>query len=146
MKAFRTLLKIAERDLETLRRALGDPPPDAVGWTVAIPERFSATPLLLARCGITSSGATARYLEAGGRRYSHIVDPRTGRALTNPISATVVAPDATTSDALGTAICVMGEADGARMIEDYAGASARIVVRSPARDRVLSTRGFPEVR
>ncbi len=89
--------------------ALGDPPPDAVGWTVAIPERFSATPLLLARCGITSSGATARYLEAGGRRYSHIVDPRTGWGLTHRVLVTVQAPTATEADAWATAISVMGE-------------------------------------
>ena len=93
--------------------ALGDPPPDALGWAVAIPERFSATPLLLARCGITTSGATARYLEADGRRYSHIVDPRTGWGLTHRVLVTVQAPTATEADAWATAISVMGEPDWA---------------------------------
>jgi len=134
--------------------AVGEPPPGESGWRIGVwtgdeasGSASAAVPTItVARCGVSTSGDAEQFVEIAGVRYSHIVDPRTGRALTNPISATVVAPDATTSDALGTAVCVMGEADGARMIEDYAGASARIVVRSPAGDRVLSTRGFPEVR
>ena len=41
-------------------------------------------------------------------RYSHIVDPATGLGLTNRIQASMVAPNATTTDALATALCVMG--------------------------------------
>lgn len=134
--------------------AVGEAPPGENGWRIGVwtgdevsSGSSARVPTIeVSRCGVSTSGDAEQFVEIAGVRYSHIVDPRTGWALTNPISATVVAPDATTSDALGTAICVMGEADGARMIEDYAGASARIVVRSLAGDRVLSTRGFPEVR
>lgn len=142
--------------------AVGEPPPGELGWRIGVwtgdevsGNATDAVPTIsVARCGVSTSGDAEQFVEIAGVRYSHIVDPRTGWALTNPISATVVAPDATTSDALGTAVCVMGEAEGVRMIEDYAGAFARIVVRSPASSppasegcvRVVTTVGFPEVR
>ncbi|MBC7776911.1 MAG: FAD:protein FMN transferase [Phycisphaerae bacterium] len=97
--------------------ALGDAPPGETGWTIEIPASQSKevtsshllTSLRLANCGITTSGATFRYLEAGGKRYSHIVDPRTGWGMTHRVLVTVQAPDATTADAWATAISVLGE-------------------------------------
>lgn len=136
--------------------AVGEPPPGKGGWRIGVwtgdevsgGDSTDVPTIEVSRCGVSTSGDAEQFVEIAGVRHSHIVDPRTGRALTDPISATVVAADATTSDALGTAVCVMGAADGARMIEDYAGASARIVVRSPARspggDRAITTRGFPQ--
>ncbi len=142
--------------------AVGEPPPGERGWRIGVwtgdevssGSSASVPTIEVSRCGVSTSGDAEQFVEIAGVRYSHIVDPRTGWALTNPISATVVASDATTSDALGTAVCVMGEADGARMIEDYAGASVRIVVRSRTNspqasrcgERVVTTRGFPELR
>lgn len=89
--------------------AIGDAPPDAAGWTVDIPDTLHNAPLTLVRCGITTSGATYRYLEANGRRYSHIVDPRTGWGLTQRVLVTVHAPTATEADAWATAISVLGQ-------------------------------------
>lgn len=87
--------------------ALGDPPPNAPGWRI---EQLDSDMgyCYYSNCGITTSGAAYRYLEAGGRRYSHIVDPRTGWGLTHRVLVTVQAPDATTADAWATAISVLG--------------------------------------
>ncbi len=125
----------ADRCLEILRQnripraladaggdiALGDAPPSESGWAIEIPSNSVGVTrshpdtmkqtLRLSNCGITTSGATFRYLEANGKRYSHIVDPRTGWALTHPVLVTVQAPDATTADAWATAISVMGASD-----------------------------------
>ena len=49
-----------------------------------------------------------QWVEVGGRRYSHVVDPRTGLGVTNRWMATVWAPDGATSDALSTALVVAG--------------------------------------
>ncbi|MFN0174060.1 MAG: FAD:protein FMN transferase [Saprospiraceae bacterium] len=123
----------ADRCLKILRRngirraladaggdiALGDAPPGEAGWAIEVlsksigvnsnhPGTMKQT-LRLSNCGITTSGATFRYLEANSKRYSHIVDPRTGWALTHRVLVTVQAPDATTADAWATAISVMGE-------------------------------------
>ncbi len=55
----------------------------------------------------TSGGAT-QFLEHEGRRYSHILDPRTGWPATGVFTATVLAPTAAEADALSTAAFVLG--------------------------------------
>jgi thiamine biosynthesis lipoprotein len=90
--------------------ALGDAPPGAAGWRIEKPTLDPNVPetLFLTNCGITTSGATYKYLEVNGVRYSHIVDPKTGMGLTHRVLVTVQAPDATTADAWATAISVGG--------------------------------------
>ena len=111
--------------------ALGDPPPGSCGWRVAIapldPGGAAPPPLELAHAGVSTSGDAEQWLEVGGVRYSHILDPRTGRPLTRHMAVTVVAPDATTSDMLATAVAVLGEREGPRLADDY-GAAALMVV------------------
>ncbi|MGC8667091.1 MAG: FAD:protein FMN transferase [Chthonomonadales bacterium] len=102
--------------------ALGDPPPGEAGWRIAIPNaarKGSPPELVLHNCGISTSGDTEQYLEIGGKRYSHIVDPHTGMGLTDRIEVTVIAPNATTSDGLSTAISVIGEERGRSLARRY---------------------------
>ena len=90
--------------------ALGMAPPGEMGWKIEVPAPNGEKKLLyLQHCGITTSGATYRYLEFEGKRYSHIIDPRTGMGLTHHTLVTVIAPDATTADAWATAMSVLGE-------------------------------------
>ncbi|MFM7152984.1 MAG: FAD:protein FMN transferase [Bacteroidota bacterium] len=89
--------------------ALGDPPPGREGWQIEIPSANGKKLMLLKNCGITTSGATYRYLELDGKRYSHIIDPRTGQPLVHRTQVTVLAENATTADAWATAISVLGE-------------------------------------
>jgi FAD:protein FMN transferase len=58
-------------------------------------------------CFIASSGDLYQYLELGGRKYSHIIDPETGEALTNGAFVIVTAPSGAQADAYATAFCVM---------------------------------------
>ena len=85
---------------------LGDAPPKTNGWTVNVPNA-GGRDMFLSNCAISSSGDTEQYVEIAGTRYSHVVDPRTGQALTRRVQATVIAPDGFTSDPLSTAITVM---------------------------------------
>jgi len=78
------------------------------------------------RACVTSSGDTRRFVELGGRRYSHIIDPKTGLGLTRRIGATVVCPDGMTADALDTAVCVLGPEKGIELIDRTPGAAGRI--------------------
>lgn len=91
--------------------ALGDAPPGAKGWSIErITSDSTKETLVLANCGITTSGATYRYFEdANGVRYSHIVDPRTGWGITQQRLVTVLAPHAITADAWATAVSVTGK-------------------------------------
>jgi len=65
---------------------------------------------------VASSGGYARKLEVGKRTRSHILDPRTGQPVEEVLGATVVAKDAATADALATALCVLGPAEGLKLV------------------------------
>ena len=101
-----------------LRRALvaaagdirvGAAPPGRTGWRVAA-EAFGRTvaTLEIVDAAISTSGDTEQFLEHGDLRFSHIVDPRTGLALTSRRSVTVIADTATAADSFATAISVLG--------------------------------------
>lgn len=107
----------------------GDPPPDRDAWRVGVSplDAEKGTPsryLNLKHAGVSTSGDAFQFVEIEGRRYSHIVDPRTGIGLTDRMSVTVVAPNGMTSDALATAVCVMGIEQGFNLIEATNGAEA----------------------
>ena len=72
------------------------------------------------------SGDAEQYVEINGKRYSHIVDPRTGLGLTDRIAVTVIAPDGVTSDGLSTAISVLGQKRGRTLGATFPGVSVHI--------------------
>ena len=113
---------------------LGDAPPDREGWRIAIaPLEKDAPParyVILSNAAITTSGDMFRYVEIGGKRYSHIVDPRTGLGLTDHSNVTLIAKDATTNDALSKVVSVLGPAKGIELIDTIDGAAA-IIERKP---------------
>jgi thiamine biosynthesis lipoprotein len=94
-------------------------------WRIAL-EMVGET-IALKGEGVSTSGDTEQYLEAGGRRYSHIVDPGTGMGLTNGVVASVVARTGMSADALATVVCLLGVRDGARLARRY---GARVYSRS----------------
>ena len=64
--------------------------------------------LRLRNAAVGTTGAGEQFVIADGRRYGHVIDPRTGWPATGTVSATVVASDAATADALSTAFFVGG--------------------------------------
>lgn len=102
-------------------------PPGTAGWRI---EVANASPekrwVNLALGAISTSGDTEQYVEYQGRRYSHIVDPRTGWWLTTRVAATVIARDGITSDSLATALCVLGKEEGMDLVRTVPGAMAYI--------------------
>jgi len=71
---------------------------------------------------VVTSGHYARGHTIEGRRFSHIIDPRTGRPVdTRLVSVTVLAPDAATADGLATALAVLGVEKGMELVEKTAG-------------------------
>ena len=72
--------------------------------------------LKLKNKAVDTSGDYEKYYILDGKRYSHIIDPRSGRPIGDKVvSASVIADDATTADILATALCVLGW-DGLRVI------------------------------
>ena len=114
---------------------LGDPPPDRPGWRVGIPpldepQKPPAVSLVLSRVAVSTSGDVIQFVEIGGKRYSHVVDPRTGVGLTDHCRVIVVAPDGMTADALTKAVGVLGPEKGLRII-DNTPHTAALVTRAP---------------
>lgn len=79
---------------------LSDAPPATKGWQIRIMTERGPEDRSFANCAISTSGDTEQFVIVGGKRYSHVVDPRTGWAVTNRVQATVVARDGFTSDPL----------------------------------------------
>ena len=63
----------------------------------------------LANCGISTSGDRYQFVVIDGKRYAHILDPRTGLGAEKIGEVTVIAPNATTADWASTAACLLGE-------------------------------------
>jgi thiamine biosynthesis lipoprotein len=113
--------------------AAGDAPPEKGGWEVAIagldPGGVApSSPLIIANAGVSTSGDAEQWVEIDGRRYSHIVDPRSGIGLTARRTVTVVARDAMTSDMLATALSVMAVDEGVALADSTPGAAAQVGV------------------
>ena len=76
----------------------------------------NAKPLMridLANAALATSGSAHRGFEIGDDSYSHVIDPRTGEPVDSVASASVVATDAMTADALATTLTVIGPAEAA---------------------------------
>ena len=102
--------------------AIGNPPPGQRGWKIGIAAFGGATnsparTLLLHNAGISTSGDTEQFIEINGVRYSHIVDPATGLGLTSRIQATIIGPDATTTDSLDTTVSLLGVKRGLALVD-----------------------------
>jgi thiamine biosynthesis lipoprotein len=95
--------------------------------------------------GFATSGDYRNYFEAGGRTYSHILDPRTGYPITNGVvSASVMADTCTLADGLATALMVMGPDSGLALVETLPQVEALIIVRrEEGRLEEHASRGFP---
>lgn len=72
----------------------------------------------LAEEAISTSGDYERYFDEDGVRYHHIIHPGTGTPASGVHSATVIGPDAVTTDALSTSVFVMGVDRGLRLIAE----------------------------
>jgi thiamine biosynthesis lipoprotein len=81
--------------------------------TASDPEPSVLRILNLRDMAVATSGDYRNFFEYEGRRYSHLIDPRTGRPTTHNLAAvTVVARRAALADAWATALLVLGPDDG----------------------------------
>ena len=87
-------------------------PPDEEGWKVAIAgsqdESRTIATVLLRDSALSVSAVWARSFEADGKKFGHVIDPRTGQPVNNAVLAAVALPSATETDALSTALLVLG--------------------------------------
>ena len=127
--------------------AFSDAPPDARGWRISlhdVPGEAAGVPAIaeLSNAAVSTAGKDEQHLDAGGRRYSHIIDPRSRMGLTEDLTVTVIARNGLAADGLDTAISVLGVDKGLALIDARADAVALIVRRTPAGDEVLPSARF----
>ena len=131
--------------------AVSGPPPGAEGWSIAVArlagvEKSPPGKLVLHDAAVSTSGDASRGVEIDGKRYSHIVDPRTGIGLIGRMGVTVVAPDGITADSLTKVVAVLGPDKGIPIIQQTPGVSARVVRQTDEGTRTVVSKGFPKLR
>lgn len=109
-------------------QALGAPP-GAMGWRLLArgPGDTPLGVLTLRDQALSVSGSLGQSVEIGGRRFGHVLDPRSGLALERRRQALVLAPDATLAEALSKALLVLGEAEGLALVAAQPGCEALLV-------------------
>jgi len=94
---------------------------------------------------VVTSGNYQRYFEHEGKRYAHILDPKTGWPIVadkSPKSVTVLAANATDADAFATAVAVLGATAGMAFVESHADLEAVVI---DASDKVYISSGLEEL-
>ena len=121
--------------------------PDGTPWRVAI-ERPSAgrravyRVVSLENAAIATSGDYRNFFDEGGQRYSHSIDPRTGRPVEHALaSVSVIAPTTMEADAWSTALMIAGPETGLALAREH-GLAAHLVVKSAAGLEELHTDAF----
>ena len=95
---------------------------------------------------LATSGDYRNFVEVDGQRYSHTIDPRTGRPIDHALAAvTVVADDCMTADAWATALMVLGTEEG-YVLAETRGIKALFLTREGDGFAARSTPGFPPTR
>jgi thiamine biosynthesis lipoprotein len=130
--------------------AFHDPPPGQPGWKIGIDslddagEPFTRV-VTLANAAVSTSGDTEQHLDDHGKRYSHIIDPRTGLGLTNSMAVTVIAPLGIEADANATAVSVLGTKAGLALVESQPRLAALIVERTTGQPRLVESATFRRI-
>lgn len=105
--------------------------PDGKPWTVAIVNPINKNKVLatfpLEDSAVETSGSYEKYVTFNGKRYSHIIDPRTGYPAAGIVSVSVFAKTTEVADALATGVFVLGVDVGLDLINQLKGIECIIV-------------------
>jgi thiamine biosynthesis lipoprotein len=133
---------------EVRARGLND---RGAAWTIQIDkpvegkEHVEQVVVPLADRSLATSGNYRKFIEVGGKRYGHTIDPRTGRpAMNSLLSASIIADDCATADALATAMLVLGFEEAQLWLRHGRGVEAYLIMDDGNGDyEVWSTPGWP---
>ncbi|MEN6338325.1 MAG: FAD:protein FMN transferase [Phycisphaerales bacterium] len=131
-------------------RCFGQAPRGQQKWRIGIqdpnvsPDDMDGSKYLLvlelADASVATSGDYRRFAVVQGQKESHILDTHTGKGASKLVSDTIIALDATTADALSTAVNVLGAEAGLALIERLPSVEA-IIIPAGAPARLLYSRG-----
>jgi len=118
-------------------------------WRIAVRAPVGppqAGVLELTSAAVCTSGDYLRFVEIKGKRFSHIIDPRSCLPAEAVPSVTIIARDATTADGLATTVSVLGPEKGLNLVESLDGVHCLLMVRgSEGRISLLRSAGFPDL-
>ena len=104
------------------------------GWKIGIAHPLRPgqrlRELALNDIAVSTSGSQKQFFRHGGRRYSHLIDPRTGHPAEGVLTATVFAPTATLAELLSTAFFVLGAQKAAEYCQTHPEISAVLTIAS----------------
>ncbi len=126
---------------------VGDAPPGKKGWIVEIEPigaKQQKKKVQLVRQSVSTSGDLYQFVEIDGVRYSHLLDPRTGRSLKGFVRATVIAKNGWQADALTKAACLMPTAQAIKLIDNIDGAAMFLATKADdsAPEKTAQSRRF----
>jgi thiamine biosynthesis lipoprotein len=125
--------------------AVSAPPPGKPGWRIDIaplPGDKERRQLILKDAAVSTSGDSEQFVEIGGVRYSHIVNPHTGLGLTGRRSVTVVARHGIQADSLTKVASILPADEAVKKIESVPGATTLIVVKTAKGEDVKQSKEF----
>jgi len=105
--------------------------PDGTPWMVGITNPLNKDKVFswfpLDQNAVVTSGSYEKFVEFKGKKYTHIIDPRTGWPASGLASVTIFAPKAELADALATSVFVMGRETGIDFVNQLPGVECVIV-------------------
>lgn len=120
--------------------------PDGTAWRIGVTNPFRrsrpAAILEMYTGAVTTSGDYEKYVEINGKRYSHIINPKTGMPSYGLTSVTVIGPDAETCNGFSTAIMVIGKKKGLQLLRQHPAYACLILT---AKGRKIKSRNFNRV-
>jgi len=127
--------------------SMGETPPEKEGWEVAIPLKIGedeTSHIMLKMSGktVTTSGDMFQFIEIDGKRYSHILNPKTGLGATEQIQATVIAEEGMYADALASVLTLMNPDEGIEFINSLQNTEAYIMMRDENGIKEWKSSGF----
>lgn len=126
----------------------GAVPPGIEGWKVGINlpgrEEVMEHQLLLRNIAVTTSGDLYQYVEINGKRYSHIIDPFTGHALTNSRNVTVISDKGIHADWLTKACSILSVKKCMKLIGRFSSTEVQIAILEEGKPKYYRSDGFEE--
>ncbi|WP_312823319.1 FAD:protein FMN transferase [Epilithonimonas sp.] len=98
--------------------------PNGDAWAIGVNNPFrngkvAAVIQKKTEMSMTTSGNYEKFVEINGKRYSHIINPKTGIPSTGLTSVTIIGPDATTANGFSTSLMVLGKKKGKKLMKQF---------------------------
>ena len=109
---------------------VGDPPPGRLYWIIRInpfgDSNSETMRVKLSNAAVSTSGNVEQFIQIGGKKYSHIINPKNGLGLTTNHAAVVISNKGSMSDALATSISILGKS-GLKILNHFPNTEAAII-------------------